>query len=101
MNDGLLSLKGADLTVSFYVGQIDNSVEVSDLRTFIEGQNVRVVELEELVRRHNRFKSFRLCVKKGDIESIKDANFWPEGIVLRRFFRKQNNDGGTIPSASS
>ena len=100
VNDGLLSLRGADLTVSFYVGQIDNAVVVNDLRTFIEGQNVKVVELEELERKHNRFKSFRLCIRKRDIESIKDADFWPEGIVLRKFFRK-HNDGGAMNVVSS
>ena len=96
VNNGLLSLRGADLTVSLYVGQIDNSFEVNDIRSFIEGQNVNVVELEELVRRHNRFKSVRLCIRKKDMDLIKDPDFWPEGIVVRRFFRKANSDGAAI-----
>ena len=101
VNDGILSIRGADLTVSLYVGQIDNSYEVNDMKTFIEGQNVKVVELEELARKHNRFKSFRLCIRKKDLDSIKDPNFWPEGIVVRRFFRKQNADGGAMQPVSS
>ena len=101
VNDGILSIRGADLTVSLYVGQIDNSYEANDMRTFIEGQNVKVVELEELARKHNRFKSFRLCIRKKDLDTIKDPNFWPEGIVVRRFFRKQNADGGAMQLVSS
>ena len=101
VNDGILSIRGADLTVSLYVGQIDNSYEVNDMKTFIEGQNVKVFELEELARKHNRFKSFRLCIRKKDLDSIKDPNFWPEGIVVRRFFRKQNADGGAMQPVSS
>ena len=39
---------------------------LNDIRSFIEGQK----ELEELARRHNRFKSVRLCIRKQDIDLI-------------------------------
>ena len=45
VNDGILSLRGANLTVSLYVGEIDNSFEVDDICAFVEDQNVKVVEL--------------------------------------------------------
>ena len=66
------------------------------MKAGIESQGVGVVSLEEIPRRHNRFKSFKLCIKKKDSDAIKDANFWPEGVVVRRFFFKRNSDGGAI-----
>ena len=102
VNDGLISLRGAALTASLYIGYVDNSVSLDDLKTYIESLNVNVVELDDIARKHNRFKSFRLCIRKKDLETIKDPNFWPEGIVVRRFFQKSNvNDGRTISSHSS
>ena len=94
VNDGILSLRGADLTVSLYIGQVDNSYEVNNMRTFIEGLNVKVVELEELARKHN-------CIRRKDLDIIKDPDFWPEGIVVRRFFRKQFANGGAIQHVPS
>ena len=99
VSSGLMSLKGADLTASLYVGNVDMNFCIDDIRSYIEGQNVTVVELEDIARRHNRFKSFRLCLKKKDFEVIQDPNSWPEGIIVRKFFRKQNTDGTAIPSS--
>ena len=88
VSDGLISVKGADLTVFFYVGNVQNGVKMDDLKSFIEQQNVSVVEIKDIARKHNRFQSFRVCIKKKDIDAIKDPNFWPEDIIVRRFFRK-------------
>ena len=102
VNDGIISLRGADLTASLYIGYVDNSVSLDDLKGYIESLNVNVVELDDIARKHNRFKSFRLCLRKKDLETIKDPNFWPEGIVVRRFFQKAIvNDGKTISTRSS
>ena len=97
MAEGLLSFRGADLTINFYVGNADVNTSVDVMKTGIESQGVAVVGLEEIQRRHNRFKSFKLCIKKKDVETIKDPNFWPEGVAVRRFFQKTNSDNG--PSA--
>ena len=40
-------------------------------------------------------------IKKKDLEVIQDPNFWPEGIIVRKFFCKQNTDGAAIPSSRS
>ena len=99
---GLRSWKGADLTLSFYVGFADIDSTTDIMKAGIEEQGVGVVELEELTRRHNRFKSFRLVIRKKDVETIKNPDFWPEGIVVRRFFQRTNaNDGNAISTAPS
>ena len=96
---GLINWRGADLTANFYVGNFSTQVSPNDVKAGIEQQGVDVVELNELKLRHSRFKSFKLCIRKKDIDTIKMEEFWPEGVVLRKFFHRQNPDGPAITSS--
>ena len=106
VNAGLISLKGADLTVNRYVGRVHNDTTLDDLREYITSRTITVIELEQLETRHTRFKSFRLRVKRDDLERMEDAEFWPEGILFSPFFRPKNIEerpqtaGGVTASAS-
>ena len=87
MKDGLVSVKGADLTINKYVGRFHNDVTEATLRSYIEDAGVSVVELELLDTKHNRFKSFRLRVKRAQLDRVEDGDFWPEGVIVSPFFR--------------
>jgi hypothetical protein len=90
VTSGLVSFKGADLTVSRYIGQIDNGVSDEVIKEHVTSKGVTVVELEALPTRHSRFKSFRLTVKKNELVTIENSDFWPEGVILRPFFRPRS-----------
>ena len=98
VSEGLTSWRGADLTLNLYLGYFDINTSHEEVKSGIESQGVNVVELEELRRQHNRFKSFRLCIRKKDMDQVKESDFWPEGVVLRKFFQKLNRDGVTDTS---
>ena len=105
VNEGLLSVKGADLTVNKYIGRLHNDVTSEAMRDFLVAQNITVVELEQLETKHNRFKSFRLRVKRDDLEKIEQHDFWPEGVLCGPFFRPKANErlqpnGGITASGS-
>lgn len=91
VNDGQISWRGADMTVSRYIGNVDMEAQSDDIRTFIEGKGVRVIELEQNTTQHQRFKSFRLCIKKGDIEKIDNPDFWPQDVKVRQYFRPRTS----------
>ena len=93
--DGLVSWRGADLTTELYIGNVSLDVTVEDARAAIREMGVGVVELEP-IRRHHHFQSFRLRLRKADVEKIKNPDFWPDGIVIRRFFRGKGKS--TVPS---
>ena len=99
-------MKGADLTINKYIGRIHNDVTADDVRSFLVGQNVSVIELEQLETKHNRFKSFRVRVKRADLEIIEEQDFWPEGVLCGSFFRAKASDdqrqsnGGSAASGS-
>ena len=88
--EGLVSCRGADLTNNLYLGQFDLDSTPELVKAYIEKQGVTVVELEELVLQHRRFRSFRLCLKRTDMEVILAEGFWPIGVVVRRFWRKKS-----------
>ena len=92
VNEGLVSVKGADLTINKYVGRFHNDVTLEGVREFIANQDVSVVELEPLTTKHSRFKSFRLRVKRADLDKIENAEFWPEGVIVSPFFRPRTED---------
>lgn len=96
--DGLVSCRGADLTCSVYLGHFDNSSTYDAVKTSIESQDVTVIELEELKLNHCRFKSFRLCLKKDSMAKILDPDFWPSGVVVRRFWRGKTPQTPTAPT---
>ena len=87
VKDGLISVKGANLTVNRYVGRWHNDVTSVGVKDYIAKQKVSVVELEELETKHGRFKSFRLRVKRNELSLIEDEDFWPAGVILSPFFR--------------
>ena len=101
VSEGLVSWKGADLTMSFYIGNVDVGANCDVMKSDIKNLGVDVVEFEELRRRHNHFKSFRLVIKRKDFDAIKDPLFWPDGVVVRKFFRRMNGDGNAMTTNST
>ena len=106
VSEGLLSVKGADLTVNKYIGRLHNDVTTEAMRDFLVAAHVTVVELEQLETKHDRFKSFRLRIKRDDLKIVEEQDFWPEGVLCGPFFRPKTNEerhqpnGGTTASAS-
>ena len=86
MSDGRLSWKGADLTANYYIGRVNVDVDPKMIVDDIESLGVKIVEFERLELKHNRFKSFRLCIRKSDFSKLLIEDFWPEEVILDRFF---------------
>ena len=94
---GVCSWRGADLTTELYLGYFDISTTVEQVKFNFEDQDVDVVSLEQLKTQHSKFNSFKLCIRKKDMDKVKSDNFeLPEGVVVRYFFSKKNNDGAPI-----
>ena len=99
MSAGLLSFKGADLTIDFYLTYADVNCTPDDIKAWTKSGGVELVNVEGVPQRHNHFKSFKNSVRKKDVEAIKNDDFWPEGIHMRKFFHKANGNGATEQTA--
>ena len=86
VNEGVVSWKGADLTIARYVGHVALGTSTDDISLSLQNKGVEVVELLPLATKHSRFLSFKLVVKKSQLSIIEDENFWPEGVSIGRFW---------------
>ena len=98
--DGIVSWRGADLTTELYVGNVHSNVSTEDARKGITDLGVDVIDLE-VVGRHRHFQSFRLRIKKIHLDILKNPEVWPDGIVIRHFFRGKNNNNNNNNNSRS
>ena len=81
------------MTTELYIGNVAVTVSTEEARQAIVDLGIDVIEFET-IRRHNHFQSFRLRIRKADLETVKNPDIWPDGIVVRRFFRGKTGNGG-------
>ena len=86
VNEGVTSWRGADLTVSRYIGRVAVGTTADDVKSFLVGNGVDVVSLEPLTVKHTRFVSFKLIIKKSQLPVIENADIWPEGVMIGRWW---------------
>ena len=58
-----------------------------EINNHLRDAGIEVVDLKELERRHSRFKSFVLTLKKSQLPLVENPDLWPEGVVVRPYFR--------------
>jgi len=89
---GLLAapvVKNADL----HVTRLHVSTTGDELTQFVRSNNFNVLCCEALKTRYDSYKSFKLTVELTDTctwENIYNAEFWPTGVMVRKFFNVNN-----------
>ena len=79
---GVVSWKGADLTATRYICRCAYGTTVEDVRATLEFHNVDVVSLEAIPTKHTRFSSFKLVVKKEQLDVVSNGDIWPIGVLI-------------------
>jgi hypothetical protein len=80
----------------FYIGNVDQSVSVPQMRNFITGMLVDVLSLFETKPRLSRLydasgepnKAFRLCINKEHRDRLLDESKWPAYVSVSEWFFK-------------
>ena len=91
VNAGVVSWKGADLTVARYIGRVAVGTTSDEILSSLRDKGVDVVELTPLTLKHNRFLSFKLVVKKSQLKMIENELLWPEGVIIGRFWSAKSS----------
>ena len=86
VNAGLVSWKGAELTVAHNIGRFASGTTSEEISNSLRDKGVEVVELSPLPTKHDRFLSFKLVLKKSQLPIIENEQFWPEGVIIGRFW---------------
>ena len=82
VNSGVVSWRGADLTVSRYIGRVALNTTAEEISSWLESKNVDVVSIEAIPTKHQCFSSFKLVIKKAHLETISERDFWPMGVLV-------------------
>ncbi|KAJ3640832.1 hypothetical protein Zmor_027370 [Zophobas morio] len=77
----------------FYIGKVDKDAEIDAIKTYI-GKRLKNSDVELIIEKlpaKGNFQAFKLGVPFIHKEVLQDTEFWPKGIILRRFnFPKTN-----------
>ena len=100
LNAGLISLKGADLTAARYISRLALGTTADQLRSSLESRNVKVVSCEAIPtnRTQPSFTSFKLVVKKSQLEMIQNDEFWPDGVIVGRYWSPKSAASTPAPT---
>ena len=96
VNAGVVSWKGADLTVARYLGRVALGTSKEEISSFLQGKGVEIVELLPLTLKHERFLSFKLVVKRAQLSLVENEDLWPEGVVVGRFWSAKSSSSSPL-----
>ena len=87
------TLKGAPPpSREVFIYRVDKEATCDELKQYVESGHVAVRDLVVMSHEHAMFKSFKLTISVADLSKIYDEDFWPDGIMVRRF-NKPRQDG--------
>ena len=75
--------------VSVFVSRLDPSVSCDTLSDYIYDVHSINAKCEQLVTKYNTYASFKVDVTCNDISTFLDADNWPQGVYLRKFFNNK------------
>ena len=80
------------MTVAKYIGRLDNETRADDVKSLLEEKGVDVVSIDPIQAKHERFKSFKLVVKRSQLSIVEDEELWPTGVIVGRFWSPKSTD---------
>ncbi|XP_048477634.1 uncharacterized protein LOC125488624 [Plutella xylostella] len=76
----------ADMTSAIYVSRLKKSSTVEHLKEHISDMGEQCVNVELLQQKQEtNFNSFKVTVPRSKLNTYLSAEFWPEGVMYRRF----------------
>lgn len=80
------NFKAADIRIPLYIYNIAKDVTIGDIHSYIKNKTEVSVELEKMNMKTTReYDAYKVFVPKSKIEVFLQDEFWPEGVVYRRF----------------
>ena len=87
---GVVSWKGANLTIAKYNGRCALGTTTDDVKATLDAHGVKILSLEAVQTKHNRFALFKLVAKKAQQETIENGDIWPEGVLIGRWWNPKS-----------
>lgn len=86
-------LEAADRMAWLYIGKLKQNTKTNNIKKFLERSGIEGnIECEELHTQGEK-KAFKIGFPLSYLEDTQRTNFWPQGIVVRRYnFRRYKED---------
>lgn len=89
-------LLAGEQTAWLFVGRIHSTMTCSDIESFLQSNNINSIDCEEIPTR-GRNKAFKVGVPFDALDNINHPDFWPKGVIVRRYiFRRQYHAGAVF-----
>ena len=101
------SIKIASRTFDTFVGNLHLESRESDVVDMFSKNNIKIIKYGEIPTRLQRARAYRVRIDYEDKDKIFDSRIWPKGVVMSKFFIKDesdkysNNNNKIIPRSSS
>ena len=79
-------LTGAPRIFDAFVGGCKNETSVQDIEEHCQSLGVTVKKCENLPNKSQWYSSFKISAEWNDRETILNAEFWPQGVFVRKFY---------------
>ena len=83
------SLHAGPITRELFIYRVNCNHNEHDVKTYLEAQHVKVLDIECVSNPESYNVSFRTTVQCNDFDKLMEPDFWPEGVCCRRYYRKR------------
>ena len=74
-----------------FVYRVENEASESEIESHVKDNGIEPKSVVTVSHADALYKSFKLTVSVNDVAKTLDADFWPEGIMVRRYERNPKN----------
>ena len=86
-------IRAGPITKDLFVSRVSSEHTEQDVKNFLEGENVHVLDIVQISQPESYTISFHVTVQMShDAEKLMEPDFWPYGVCCRRFYRRNRNN---------
>ena len=75
-----------------FVSRFSTEVTITDIQEYLKNSGVQQFDCSELIMKYNTYKSFKIGVPLTILPNVLNSDFWPVGILVKKFYFPSNND---------
>mgnify|MGYP001557537753 CR=1 FL=1 len=71
------------------------TVSEATIVNYLKEKDIEPRAVKQFSRQEAKFRSFVVKLRKSDFEKVMSSEFWPTGVLVRRFFPHKSDHGQT------
>ena len=85
-------LSTAPRVLDIFVGGCNNTATEENLKNFVSSKGINCLKCSILPSKSEWRKCFKITVNANERDQLLEANFWPQGITVGKYFKPINNN---------